>query len=49
VLEDDAGDEAYADDVCELMGRAGRNSPEGCKGMLAGSAYSRILGHAKKT
>jgi hypothetical protein len=27
VLEDDAADEAYADDVCELMGRAGRNSP----------------------
>jgi hypothetical protein len=27
VLEDDAGDEAYADDVCELIGRAGRNSP----------------------
>jgi hypothetical protein len=23
----DAGDEAYADDVCELTGRAGRNSP----------------------
>jgi hypothetical protein len=27
VLEDDAGDKAYAADVCELMERAGRGSP----------------------